>query len=460
MLYSSLLFIYGFLPMSLLVFYLAKQKYRDGILLALSLVFCAFCGLRFMLFMVCYAVFNYFMGILTDNIKKSSKSLSAFPLFIGIITDIMVIFMFRAEYMSWLRNTFGFPDKFFPLGISFIVLSSIGYLIDIYCGRIKSEKNIITFGLYILMFPKFIAGPVLRYHSFVKINKSRKYGLSEIGKGLVIFIKGLAKKIIIADTMYRLYNDVSNIETEKLCALNAWLGIIAYMLCLYFTLSGMCDMGTGIGYCFGYRFPNSFNYPIFSSKIRYFASKWHIQVVRWFRLYIAKPLYKLTKNNWIRRILFISAWCLAGFWYTFSINGAVWGCLMGISITCENFLIRKKLLKATGIIYTFFIVSVLMAFLAGDSTGDSVRYILIMFGGNRLFADSISIYFFKSYVVLLLLSMYASTDLFRNMILRSGKSKLKTAFSVISPVIAVLLLIVCTALISYRGVSDMIPIKL
>ena len=118
MLYSSLLFIYGFLPMSLLVFYLTKQKYRDGVLLALSLVFCAFCGLRFMLFMVCYAVFNYFMGILTDNIKKNNKSLSAVPLFVGIITDIMVIFMFRAEYMSWLRNTFGFPDKFFPLGIS------------------------------------------------------------------------------------------------------------------------------------------------------------------------------------------------------------------------------------------------------------------------------------------------------------------------------------------------------
>ena len=460
MLYSSLLFIYGFLPLSMLIFYISKPKYRDGVLLALSLLFCAANGLRFLIFMAVYVIFNYFTGVLTYVIKKSGSPFDALPLFAGITADITVIFMFRAEYMSWLRNTFGFPEWFFPLGISFFVLSSVGYLIDIYCGRIKAEKNIITFGLYMTMFPKFTAGPVIRYHSFLKINRNRKYGLSEIGKGLVIFIKGLAKKVIIADTMYQLYNAVNTIDIDKLSAVNAWLGIIAYMLCLYFTLSGFADMGTGIGYCFGYRMPNSFNYPIFSSRIKYFASKWHIQVIRWFRLYIAKPLYRLTKNSRIRKILFISAWCLAGFWYTFSLNGALWGCLVGISVTMENFFAKKKILKATGIIYTFFVMSILMVFLAGDNILDSVRYLLVMFDGNKLFADSISIYFFKSYIVLLLISMYASTDLFRNMILRSGKSRLKTAFSVISPVIAAFLLIICTALISYSGFSDMILIKL
>ncbi len=460
MLYSSLLFIYGFLPISMLIYYITKQKYRDGVLLALSLVFCASNGLRFLFFIIFYTLFNYLMGILTDIIKKSGTSLEAIPLFAGITADITVIFMFRAEYMSWLRNTFGFPDDFFIPGISFLVLSSIGYLIDIYCGRIRAEKNIISFSLYTVMFPKFTAGPVVRYRSFLKINKNKKYGLSEIGKGLAIFIKGLAKKIIIADTMYQLYMAVNDIDIEKLSSVNAWLGIIAYMLCLYFTLSGFADMGTGIGYCFGYRLPNSFNYPIFSSRIKYFASKWHIQIVRWFKFYISKPLYKITKNNRIRRILFISVWCIAGFWYSFSINGAVWGGLVGISITAENFFVRKKILKATGIMYTFFIMSVLMVFLAGDSMLDSARYLLVMFGGNRLFADSISVYFFKSYIVVLLISMYASTDLFRNMILRSGKSKLKTAFSAISPVIAAFLLIVCTALISYSGFSDMILLKL
>ena len=273
MLYSSLLFIYGFLPISMLIYYITKQKYRDGVLLALSLVFCASNGLRFLLFIIFYILFNYLMGILTDIIKKSGTSLEAIPLFAGITADITVIFMFRAEYMSWLRNTFGFPDDFFIPGISFLVLSSIGYLIDIYCGRIRAEKNIISFSLYTVMFPKFTAGPVVRYRSFLKINKNKKYGLSEIGKGLVIFIKGLAKKIIIADTMYQLYRAVNDIDIEKLSAVNAWLGIIAYMLCLYFTLSGFADMGTGIGYCFGYRLPNSFNYPIFSSRIKYFASK-------------------------------------------------------------------------------------------------------------------------------------------------------------------------------------------
>ncbi|MBR1591923.1 MAG: hypothetical protein IJ666_02795 [Ruminococcus sp.] len=460
MLYSSLLFIYAFLPVSILVFYISPQKYRDIILLVFSMIFCAANGLGFLIFMAAYAAFNYFTGILIDVIKKSGTSLEAVPLFAGITADIIVIFMFRTEYMSWLRSIFGFPDEFFPLGVSFFTLSAVGYLTDIYCGRIKAERNIVTFGLYLLMFPKLTAGPVIRYRSFLKISDNRKYGLSEIGKGLIIFIKGLAKKVIIADTIYMLCSDVNNIDREKLSAVNAWLGIIAYMLSLCFTLSGFADMGRGMGYCFGYRLPKSFNYPVFSSRIRYFASKWHMGVVRWFRLYTLKPLYRLSGNQQLKQLLFIAAWCLIGFWYTFSLNGAVWGCLVGIAVTAENFFIRKKILKTTGIIYTFLIMCLLMTFLAGDSIGSSIGYIIAMFGGNRIFADSISVYFFKSYMVLLLVSTYASTDLFGNMMLRSGKSRIRTAFSFISPIVAVLMLMICTALMSYSGNSDIMLIKL
>lgn len=458
MLYSSLLFIYGFLPLSLLLYYAVPRKVQIPLLLAVSTVFCGFIGLRYLLFMAAYTVINYAAARLISRYRGKNEMASA-VFAIGVSFDIISVFIFRTALFAPLRGAFGFPEEFFPIGISFMTLSAIGTLMDIYGGKAEADRNFIRFALYFLFFPRLIMGPVLRYRSFAKMLDSRKPELAEIGVGLTIFVKGLAKKVLAADTLFMLYQAVRSRDVQDMSLLTAWLGISAYMLCLYFTLSGMADMGTGAGYCFGIKMPQSFNYPMFSTKIRYFAARWQIQTVQWMRRYITKPLYAHFTARIMRRLIFIGVWSVFGFWYTFSLNGLLWGMLIGAAITIESSISRGKLIDTTGVIYTAVVVMISGVFLAGGDVVYSLRYLLAMIGRESI-ADRFAFYLVKSYIVVLLISIYASTDLFRNMMIRSGRSRIRSAFAVISPLVVLLLFIACTAMIMYGGSSVIMLMKL
>ena len=281
MVYSSLLFIYGYLPVSLLVYCAAPKKHQPLILLLFSLIFCGMNGIDVLLFMVIYTLINYSAGILINRLGHDHR-LSALPFAAALIFDIFAVFFFRANLFQPLREAVNIPELFFLPGISFFTLSAVGVLIDVYTGHIPAEKNIIRFSLYIMMFPKLLMGPVLRYPAFEKALDRRRVSLEEIGIGIALFVKGLAKKILAADSMYLLYSAVKSVDVREMPALTAWLGIAAYLLCLYFTLSGFSDMGNGISRCFGLRLPQSFNYPFSSTKLRFFGAKWHTQVIQWF----------------------------------------------------------------------------------------------------------------------------------------------------------------------------------
>lgn len=458
--YSSLLFIYAFFPLSLVVYYLSPKKYRDLALLMLSMVFSGLFGAGSLVLLLVYTAVNYVCGRIAGALREKKNRCALIPFAFGITFDIAAVFIFRISCFSWITSALRFPDGFFPIGISFFTLSSIGYLIDVFTGKIKAEKNVIRFSLFIMMFPRLLMGPVLRYDIFARILRSRKYGMPELSKGFSIFIKGLAKKVIAADTLYSMYMAVKAADLKSISAGTAWLGAAAYLLCLYFTLSGISDMGTGIGYCFGFRFPQSFNYPMFSSRIRYFAAKWHVQVIHWFRKYITRPLTSRVNNRHISKLVFILAWALAGYWYGFDLSSAVWGVLMGAAIIIENKLSNSKMLKATGIIYTFILTTLFAVFLMGDSVSDSLEYVLAMLGSNHALADGLTVYLLKSYLVVMLMTMYASTDLFRNMMLRSEITRIRTTLRAISPVSMVIVLIICTALIAYTGSSGMLIMQL
>ena len=459
MVYSSLLYIYGFLPISLLLYYLTPRKCREAMILLLSMLFCGMISLYFLIFISAYTLINYLCIKLILRFRKSDK-LSAIPLVFGTVFDLIALFAFRTEYFTWLHRLIRAPESFYPVGISFFVLSAIGTLVDAYKKKLSCDCNILRFSLYIMFFPKLIMGPLLRYGSFSKLLDSRKSSLSGIGIGMTVFVKGLAKKIIIADNLYMLYRSVQSSNFDEISAVTAWLGIISYIFCLYFTLSGVADMGTGIAYCFGIRLPQSFNYPLLSSRIKYFAARWQSQVVQWLRRYITKPLYNSCEKKWLRETIFIFGWSLFGFWYTFNLNGIAFGALMGSFIVIEARLREKKIMELTGVFYTFLVVILCSVFLSGSSLSYSVKYFLIMIGGNGSIADTQAFYLMKSYIVLILLAMYASTDLFRNMMIRSGKKKLKIAVNIASPITTALLLVVCTALISYSGSSEMLLLRL
>ena len=458
--YSSLLFIYVFFPVSLGVYYVTPKKLREAVLLLLSAVFCGLFGLRYLAMLAVYILLNYGLALAAGHLRSRKKAAAYFPFAAGVTFDIFALFAFRTEHFSWLYSALGLHRGFFAVGISLFTLSALGYLVDVYDGRIKAEKNIVRYSLFIMMFPRLLMGPVLRYDAFTRIMNNRRTDSHELGTGLTLFIKGLAKKVIAADTLYALYSAVHTVDKGSLSAVSAWLGAVSYILCLYFTLSGVADMGAGIGSCFGCRFPQSFSYPMFSSRIRFFAAKWHIQVIHWFRSYITKPFASHIKSKLIRKFIFIGAWTIAGFWYGFSAGGAVFGALMGTAIVVENRLRKSKMLKATGIIYTLIAVTVLSVFLAEGSLTGSARYLFAMIGGNRLLTNSMTLYLLRSYLVVLLISMYASTDLFRNMLVRSKRRVLRRIFSAATPAVMLVLLALCTALISADGSSAMQLLRL
>ncbi|MBP5378200.1 MAG: hypothetical protein J6Y64_01505, partial [Ruminococcus sp.] len=377
-------------------------------------------SLYFLMFILAYTVVNYCFVHFISRAGKDEK-LAAIPLASGIIIDLALLLVFRTEYFSRLHNILKVPEGFFPVGISFFSLAAVGTLIDVYKGRVKAEKNIVKFSLYFMFFPRLIMGPLLRYGVFRRILDNRRETSENIGIGMTLFVKGLAKKVIVADDLYMLYTAVQSQNVKELSAVTAWLGITGFVLCLYFNLSGFADMGTGIAYCFGYRFPQSFNYPLISTKIKYFAARWQSQVIQWLRRYVTKPLYSVCRHRWIKELIFIFGWTMFGIWYKFSINGAVWGLLIGTAVVIEGRIAKRKIMDITGIIYTALIILICSVFLAGSSLSYSGRYLIAMLCGNGVIADGQAFYLLKSYIVMLLASIYAASDLFRNMMTRSGR---------------------------------------
>lgn len=459
MVYSSLLFIYGFLPVSLILYYITPKKFREMMLLFLSAAFCCMISLYFLIFIAVFAAVNYIFMHLISRSRRNEK-LSAVPLAVGIIIDLVAVFAFRTEFFTWLHRMIRAPEGFYPVGISFFALGAVGTLIDVYKGRIKADRNMVRFALYIMFFPRLLMGPLLRYRVFTNILSNRSESLSGMGVGMTIFVKGLVKKVIAADNLYMLYTAARSGDVSEISAVTAWLGAVAYILCLYFELSGFADMGTGTAYLFGLKFPQSFNYPLFSIRLKYFAARWQSQVTQWLRRYITKPIYGVCSKRLLREIVFIMGWGLFGFWYTVDLGGTVWGILIGTAVIIESRLLKKMIMNFTGMIYTFFTVVILGVFLSGDSLGGSVRYLFAMVGGNGILADADGFYLVKTYIVLLLVTMYASTDLFRNLMTRTGRNKVKAAVMAVSPVLVLAVLMLCTAVMSYSGSSDMLLMKL
>ncbi len=457
MTYSSLLFIYIFLPAALGVYCIVPKKLKNVALLLESMIFCGFMGLKMLLFIMLFCAANYIAALFIYSIRPKIRCI---PMAAAILFDIVMLVSFRAEDFSYLHGFMRLPEGAFPWGISLFTLSAIGYLIDVYKGNIRADKNFVRFSLYIMMFPRIIMGPAVSYDIFAAALRKRRFNIAEIGAGLTLFIKGLAKKVILADQLYMLYSASMSGDFGSTSAAAAWLGVISYMFCLYFTLSGLSDMGAGLSRCFGYRFPSSFSYPIFSGRIRVFASRWHIQIIHWFRKYITRPLSSMTDDPLLSKLVFAGVWSLAGFWYGFSWGGVLWGGLMGIAIMTENKLRKFKLLRSNGIFYTIPVIMILSVFLALGDVSDAFRCLWTMVGGSGILADSMTAYLLRSYAVALIVAVYASTDLFRNTVTRVKNSRLGWTLSVLTPIAMLGLLCVCTSLMAYSGYSEMMIIKL
>ncbi len=460
--FSSLLFIFLFLPVSLLIYYITPARFRKISLLALSVVFCSAVGIYFLCFMILYTAFNYFSGIAIKKIRKR-RFFCSVSLFAVCLVDILIFVFFRYAGLS--GGNFITGRLAFPLGLSFLTLSAIGYLLDVYSGETDAERNIVNFALYTMMFTKLPGGPISDYGDFITLLKntgshSVPKNFSMIGEGAEKFIYGLAKKLIFADNLYMLFESATSGGISGISALSAWIGTISYMLCLYFTLSGISDMGAGLSLCFGYRMPESFNYPFTGAGMRDFGRKWHIPVTGWFKRRIVSPVCDRSDSVISRVLSLIFVWVLLSQWYRAGTGSLVWGLILGTLIGVDTVVRKKRSYKIGGIILNDMILLLISPFFFGSDIKYSVKYLFAMIGGNGIIADARSVYLIRMYGILLTVCVIAAAGVFGKPAGNSENKAVRTVTDIISPVFTVILLVLCVILLSSDGSSDMILLDL
>lgn len=433
--FTSVFFIIFFLPVSVIIYYLTPARYKPAVLLAISSAYCAMISVYLLVLVYILIVLNYFLAM---NINKKSGRLIYF---LSLSMNTVLLTALKTKPVLSLVMPVYSQNVFLPVCISFFMLEFIGYITDIYRRKGIPEKNFLNFALYILFFPRFIMGAVVSYQDFYVFMKHSRINLSILGRGLIMFIKGLAKNVIIGNSLYPLWETVKNIQPEKLSALSALLGISAFTFSFYFCLSGILDMSAGISCCFGYKIPPDFDHPFFTSGLSDFLSRWHINTVKWFREYIFMPLEKISFT-----LASVIMWVLVGLWYELSWNKLIWGLITGLAVSAEKFTGRKN------VIYTFIVSMLGWIFFSCSSPEASVMLIKSLFGMNHGFADSLSFYFLKSYIVILLIAIYTSTDLFKNLTEKiKDNHYLSVPFGIAMPFIDMILLVISIAIITSDG---------
>lgn len=365
MLFSSLTFLFAFLPTTLILYFLARDKYKNYVLLIASLIFYAWGEPKYIILMLLSIVFNYFIARLIDRTKK--PKLQKLFLIIAIVINIGALFIFKyldfAIYNINLAFNFnlGQTNLTLPIGISFYTFQILSYVIDAYRKKVKVQKNIFTLGTYIALFPQLIAGPIVRYSDVEKQLKSRTHSLDKFCDGFRRFIVGFAKKILIANNVAIIADAVfADPSSQTLGPLAIIISLLAYTLQIYYDFSGYSDMAIGLGKIFGFDFDENFSYPYSATSITDFWKRWHISLTTWFRDYVYIPLggNRCSKLKWVRN--FFIVWLLTGLWHGASWNFILWGVFYAIILLIEKQFLSKLLSKIPKFItwfYTFIIVN-------------------------------------------------------------------------------------------------------
>ena len=429
MVFSTILFLFRFLPITLALYYLAPAKLKNTVLFVCSLVFYCWGEVRFFPIMLALIALNYLCGLGLERFDQS-KAVRRLFLLAGLLGSLGMLFYFKyANFVltsaNALLGTSFAPIEgisVLPLGISFYTFQTLSYTIDVYRREVKTEHNIIDFGAYVVMFPQLIAGPIVKYRDVaaqLHVYKSR-YSLQQIEDGMTLFTFGLAKKVLLADAIGALWTDIIGIadspSTTFVGLANAstalvWLGVIAYSLQLYFDFSGYSMMAIGMGKMLGFDFPQNFNYPYISRSITEFWRRWHMTLSGWFREYVYIPLGGNRKG--LKRQIFnlFVVELLTGIWHGADWNFICWGLYYFVLLALEKLFLLPHLEKGKvwPHLYTMFLVVVGWAMFVGNDTG--VEFGLLF---RKLFIPSSGVsplYFLRNYGVLLAVSVVCCTPL-------------------------------------------------
>ncbi|MEG1458401.1 MAG: MBOAT family O-acyltransferase [Acetivibrio sp.] len=422
MVFSSLLFLFRFLPLVLLLYYISPKKMRNFILFAVSLLFYAWGEPVYIVIMLFSTVVDYVHGRLVDSFLNHGKRKKAkLAVISSMVINLSLLGFFKyydfiAESINGVFHT-GIPilELALPIGISFYTFQTMSYTIDVYRGQAKMQKNIISFGAYVAMFPQLIAGPIVQYKTIAKELDSRNENTTDFSDGISQFMIGLGKKVLLANNIGLLWDTVKAMPISEISVITAWLGIFAFAFQIYFDFSGYSDMAIGLGKMFGFHFPLNFNYPYMSKSITEFWRRWHITLGTWFREYVYIPLggNRKGKSKQIRNILIV--WLLTGIWHGASWNFLAWGAYYACFLILEKIWLLPKLEKLPKVVahfYTLFVVLIGWVIFAFDSLKDGFSYIGWMVGrGNIDFMNTQTLYLMLNYGLLLCILVFASTNL-------------------------------------------------
>ena len=448
MLFTSISFLYYFLPLVLIIYFIVPKKFKNLVLLIFSLLFYFYGEPKYILLMLFEILVSFIGAILIDKYKD--KSILILTLFIHII--LLIIFKYTDFFITNINNIFNTNFKLLnialPIGISFYTFQIISYLIDVYKGKVKVQKNIIKLATYVSLFPQLIAGPIVRYEVIANELDNRKHSFEDFAIGVRRFTIGLAKKVLIANILGELCTKFNLVEERSIILY--WLFAISYMLQIYFDFSAYSDMAIGLGRIFGIHFPENFNYPYISKSITEFWRRWHISLSTWFRDYIYIPLggNRVSKIKFLRNILIV--WLLTGLWHGASWNFIIWGLSFGILLIIEKLWLNKILDKLPTFIkriYVLFIVMISFIIFNANTINEAWHNIIGLFGFNKeTFINTYTIYYLKSYLLVIIIAIIASTPLLKNIIEKLNKSKyLNKIINIIEPIYIITLLLITTS---------------
>lgn len=401
MVFSSLLFLFFFLPFFLLIYFITPKKGRNLVLFLSSLVFYAWGEPRYVFLMLFNSTVDYLAGLTISyaenrpGIKKAALAAS-----IGVNLSMLALFKYSAFFLGTLNNWFGLElgilELALPIGISFYTFQTMSYTIDVYRGKVKAQKNPITFGAYVASFPQLIAGPIVTYQEVAGQMDSRRVEFDGFCDGVERFTEGLGKKVLLANNLGLVWSQVKALPPSEMTVMLSWLGILAFAFQIYFDFSGYSDMAIGLGKMMGFHFPENFHYPYMAKSVTQFWRRWHMTLGSWFREYLYIPLGGNKKGRGRTFLHLFVVWFLTGLWHGAGWNFIFWGLFFWVLLMLEKSAAGKYLEKLPGAVqHGYLILAVLISWVFFELTdiNQAFSYVGSMLGlGGHTLWDTKTLY--------------------------------------------------------------------
>ena len=442
MLFSSIVFLYAFLPLTLLIYYAVPRRFKNTVLLIASLLFYFYGEQKYILLLIISSISDYLHGLYIESHRGTGKAKTALISSIVINLGMLGIFKYTDFLIGTVNSLFGTSIPLtglpLPIGISFFTFQTMSYSIDVYRGDAHAERSFHSFATYVCLFPQLVAGPIVRYTDIGAELNDRRLSLDRFAVGVRRFSVGLGKKVLIANLLGELVSAYH--ATPEPTVLFAWLSAVAYALQIYYDFSGYSDMAIGLGHILGFTFPENFRHPFCSASITEFWRRWHMTMSFWFRDYVYIPLggNRCSTKRWIFNVMVV--WSLTGLWHGAAWNFVAWGVGYGLILLAERFFIGKLLDRIGSLRYVYTLLVTLVMFTVFSGT-DVLGTLGIMFGGAA-WSNAAAVYYLKSYAVILAVAAIGSTPVIGTL---GRKIECTKAVTLLEPIMVAGLLLLSTA---------------